>query len=152
MDTTPFNEEFNSTANYSIVLNTMLRPRRLSPTSIAAIVLYLIILSIIVPGNGLVLFGLARFKTLRHPSNIFVGVLSSVDLTLSVSFIMIIYQSINPALFRGLRYCQLRTVPLAANLLASELSLLGRYDISRVNEIDIWNDYICYVIDCMWAT
>ena len=58
-------------------------------------------------GNGLVLYDLARFKILRHPSNIFVGVLSGVDMTLSISFIFMTIQVKNPALFDGrMFYCQ----------------------------------------------
>ena len=89
--------------------------------------MYLSCIVIIVIGNGLVLFGLARFKILRHPSNIYVGVLSGVDLTLALSFSILTSQVIDATLFQGLVYCQFRVIILTANLLASQLLFLGMH-------------------------
>ena len=132
MDITPSMGGFNSTGNST---HPGIKASGLPTTSIVTIVIYSLAVSIIVIGNGLVLFGLARFKVLRHHSNIFVGVLSTVDMTLSVSFIMISIQSVNPTLFRGLHFCQLRTILPNANLLASELLLLGMYTFKIYSEI-----------------
>ena len=82
-------------------------------------VLYPTCIFILITGNGLVLYGLARFKILRHPSNIFVGVLSGIDMTLSISFGILTMEAIDPDLLQGLFYCQFRVIILASNLLGS---------------------------------
>ena len=90
-------------------------------------VLYPTCIFILITGNGLVLYGLARFKILRHPSNIFVGVLSGIDMTLSISFGIFTMEAIVPDILQGLFYCQFRVIILASNLLASQLLLIGLY-------------------------
>ena len=72
---------------------------------------------IIVSGHGLVPFGLTRFKILRRHSNVFTGIFPAVDMTSSMSFIKIVFQSINPALFQVLHFFQLRTTLTNSNLL-----------------------------------
>ena len=126
MTATTFIGESNFTGNYSDNPGAKVRSSGTLPITFFVMVIFSTCAFIVVIGNGLVLFGLARFKILRHPSNIFVGILSAVDMTLSVSFVMMATQHLVPWSQRGLLYCQVRLILPTSNLLASELSLLGR--------------------------
>ena len=130
MDATPSVGNANVTGNNSHDIGVRLTSSNFETIVLVVLIVYPIYLSIIVTGNGLVIFGLAGFKVLRHPSNIFVGVLSVVDITFSVSITLSIIQAVQPAVFRTLHYCQLRIILPTANLLASELALLGMYAFS----------------------
>ena len=129
MDSKYFTEEPHSPGNDTNITDVQTEQHGLPPISTYILmILFPTCACIVVIGNGLVLFGLARFKILRHPSNIFVGVLSGVDMTLSISFVMLTIQVKNPTLFDGqLFYCQFRVIILSTNLLSSQLLLLGMY-------------------------
>ena len=128
MNATPYLGEPHAPGNDSNYTDVQSHVNGFSPLVVySGAIVYLSCIVIIVTGNGLVLFGLARFKILRHPSNIYVGVLSGVDLTLALSFSILTSQAIDATLFQGLLYCQFRVIILTANLLASQLLLLGMH-------------------------
>ena len=128
MNVTPFTEELKSDdpSNDSVCIPDLPKSTSSGVMTVLLMVCYVACFFIIVGGNGVVLFGLARFKVLRHPGNIFVGILSAVDMTLSVSLIMIMIQAFRPTLFQEKIYCQLRVSLAMGNLLASVFSLLGK--------------------------
>ena len=133
MDSESFIAEPHSPGNDTNITDVQTEQHGLSPiTEYILMILFSTCACIVVIGNGLVLFGLARFKILRHPSNIFVGVLSGVDMTLSISLVMLTIQVKNLTLFDGrLFYCQFRVIIISANLLSSQLLLLGMYYIKN---------------------
>ena len=144
MNVTPFTEKLSSyePSNQSNHIVASLHSIGYSAMTVFTMVYLAICFFIIVGGNGLVLFGLARFKVLRHPGNIFVGILSAVDMTFAVTVIIFMVQSLRPNLFQDILHCQLRLSLAMGNLLASEFSLLGKYTNSEKPKhtlVMVWN-------------
>ena len=81
---------------------------------------------VLVVGNGLVLYCIARFRFLQNPADIFVAVLSGLDFTYAISVAIQVVHVADPTVFVGLPVCQFRLILGISNCMASGLALLGK--------------------------
>ena len=91
---------------------------------------YFLALIIIVGGNGLIIYGVARFRALQYFANIFVAVLACVDLSCAGTIILAMIEIFFRKKFSGFgfRTCQFRMIFGVSHYMASGLSLLGKFE------------------------
>ena len=122
----------NVTLTWDLVANITMTPTpqqdgELAPswdnlTGLGFVVCFLVLMG----GNALIIFGVARFRVLQHSSNIFVAVLAAVDLTFLFTIILKFVEWASKREFNSLGICQLRCTIAVTNVLSSELALLGK--------------------------
>lgn len=103
-------------------------PATLLPASVYLVLLgYIFVFVTTLFGNLLVIVAINKVRFLQTTANTFVAGLAAVDMTMTVSVGIKAVQELDSSAFTDILSCQLRMIAGVSSILASSLTLLGKY-------------------------